>query len=545
MGTQRYTAPVLVLAALVNANAQYLVLADHVTVGTTDPYSSRCMAKATGGGLYTAGVFNGTLIQGPDTLSTDYTDAIYLAKFDSALSLEWIRIIAENRVGVGAYHVQIAAASDGSGNLVLGISYTDELYFYGDSVGEDGLVGIELLKIDPTGELIWTRSVDGEVLGKKGVAVSEGGEIWVTGVTANDMFIAKYSANGTFLWSRFGGGPNNADGAQAIELDPMLNAYVVGILYPSNAVYFDSVHPTFPISAQSASFLAKYDPDGEIQWVRCIYSTTWAQFSWFTALQCDPEGNVLVAGHYADGLLRFTNGFSSVGPRPSGTPLSFLTAFNSTGNRLWVEVSDYTDQGYDRSIDMERNGNSVLVVNMFNGTVASGEGAMASQGGQDLRIQTFGLDGGWTSDLRVGGSSLDVVNSILTTDEHVFLLGSTSSHPLLVGPDTLEPPNTTNTFLLKLAEDPNGVVAHSDGQDVLVFPNPSSGYFTVQGLPNRAAFMITDLIGRVIHRDVADASGTAEVHLANAMAGLYVLHYRQGEAAICRKVLIGDRAERD
>jgi hypothetical protein len=177
------------------------------------------MAKGPDGALYVAGVFNGVLIQGDDTLSTAFTDAIYVAKYNNDLSLAWIHTIAENRVAVGAYRSTVAVAGDGEGNLVLGISYTDVLYFFGDSVGYDSAEGIQVLKLDQYGDLIWSKSIEGELLGHRGVDLGSTGDVFLTGVSSGDVFTERLTSDGILLWRRIAGGPNRYDSGQVIAID--------------------------------------------------------------------------------------------------------------------------------------------------------------------------------------------------------------------------------------------------------------------------------------------------------------------------------------
>lgn len=519
--------------------AQNFVLDAYTTVGTQDGYSTRCMAKGPDGGLYTAGTFSGTLITGDDTLTSSHAYAVYLARFNNELELEWIQMIAENRITAFVYSPRATLETDDAGNVVVGLSYTDELYFFGDSAGGDGGKAIQVLKLGPTGSLIWSRQVMGEALGSCGVAINELGEIFLTGRGGGDVFLTKYNAGGDLIWRRVAGGLGPSDLGDNVKLDAASNVYVTGLLSPSNNVYFDSLSVSLPLTTYLASFVAKYDANGIIQWVRYVYSTTWAQFSGFRGLVIDPDGNVILAGQYADALLWFSNGYSSIGPQPVGSPRSFLTAFDANGTRLWVGVSPYASNVTDRSVDVDLFGSSILVLNEFTGVVASGSGTLDNYGYEDLRVQAFDLSGAWISDLQIGGMITDYGLDIMVQDDKVFVLGATGSHPFMVGSDSFEPPDPANTFVIRLAEGPSVIAAAAPAAGVSVFPNPSSGTFSVYGLPAREAFTLTDAQGRSVHTGLADASGNALVDLPSAAKGIYFLHYRSGGVRLCSKVVLG------
>jgi hypothetical protein len=498
------------------------------------------MAKGPDGALYVAGVFNGVLIQGNDTLSTALTDAIYVAMYNNDLSLAWIHTIAENRVAVGAYRSTVAVAGDGEGNLVLGISYTDVLYFFGDSVGYDSAEGIQVLKLDQYGDLIWSKSIEGELLGHRGVDTGPTGDVFLTGASSGDVFTERLTSDGILVWRRIAGGPNRYDSGQVIAIDQFSNTYISGYLYPTNSVYFDSIHPTFPLTAHHVSFVAKYDPMGLIQWVRYIYSTSFGNLSVFRSMSFDPDGNLLLAGSYADSQLRFSNGASPVGDQLAGYPQSFFTAYAGDGNRLWVKVDPYLGTGYDSSIDIDRRDSTILVLNEFYGSVASGSASISNYGFEDLRIREFDLMGNWISDFHIGGTSTEFGIDLLVHNTAVFVLGGSGSHPLRVGEVLVEHPDPTSIFLLKLLAGPTGVRDLIEGEAFRVFPNPNQGAFFVEEMPPATAYTITDPTGRVVHTGLSGRNGTTAVHLPDTSHGVYLMRFQVKGAWVCRRVMVVD-----
>jgi hypothetical protein len=525
---------------LFDVQGQGLQLAAHRTRGVQTLDFNQCLARGENGAIYTAGVYNGTLIEDSDTLVTGFTDAIYVAKYNNDLSLAWIHTIAENRVVVGAYRSTVAVEGDGEGNLVLGISYTDVLYFFGDSVGYESAEGIQVLKLDQYGDLIWSKSIEGELLGHRGVDIGPTGDVFLTGVSSGDVFTERLTSDGILVWRRIAGGPNRYDSGQIIAIDQFSNTYISGYLYPTNSVYFDSIHPTFPLTAHHVSFVAKYDPMGLIQWVRHIYSTSFGNLSVFRSMTFDPDGNLLLAGSYADSQLRFSNGASPVGDQLAGYPQSFLTAYAGDGNRLWVKVDPYLGTGYDSSIDIDRRDSTILVLNEFYGSVASGSASISNYGFEDLRIRAFDLLGNWISDFQIGGTSAEVGRDLLVHNEAVFVLGGSRSHPLRVGEVLVEHPDPTSIFLLKLLAGSTGVRDLIEGEAFRVFPNPNQGAFFVEEMPPATAYTITDPTGRVVHTGLSERNGTTAVHLPDTSHGVYLMRFQVNGAWVCRRVMVVD-----
>ncbi len=86
-----------------------------------------------------------------------------------------------------------------------------------------------------------------------------------------DGFVAKYDQDGNLIWAFKVGGPED-DIINAIALDESGNIYITGY-FGTGTAYFSGTSPhTAPSTLSNASyedfFLAKYNPDGQFQWVR-------------------------------------------------------------------------------------------------------------------------------------------------------------------------------------------------------------------------------------------------------------------------------------
>lgn len=521
-----------------NAIGQDFVLSDHTTIRSGSISASRTIAKGADGSVYSAGVFNGILIQGDDTLSTVFTDAVYLAKFNEDLSLNWIKKVAENALTISAYQARVAIDSDIQGNVLVGISYTGRLYFEGDTVGGDTAVGCILLRFDMNGQYIRSEPIEGEMISDRGVKCDPIGDVYLTGVSVRDIFVEKRSSTGLQIWRQMAGGPNNFDRGNVIVVDHLSNSYVAGQLTPSNSVYFDSIHVSFPLPAQHVSFVAKYDPMGIIQWVRYIYSTSFGNFSTFTAITFDSNGNPILAGSFSDSQLRFSNGFSSVGNQFAGNRSAFLTAFDATGNRLWVRISSTQDTGSDGASGLDTLGSTLVVLNGFTGTVSSGTNSMYSYGYEDIRVQQFDLSGNWISDFQIGGTSTELGRDLTVNNGAVYVLAGSASHPLHVGEALLDHPDASSTFLLKLGFGPNATGALAEESLLGLYPNPNNGRFMLQGLSGPARYSVCDLSGRLIAEGSTQGKDSEELFLSGALPGVYLLRLQNGpQTSVIRLVV--------
>ena len=127
---------------------------------------------------------------------------------------------AKRRGGTSADNGK-AITTDGSGNVLVGGSFTGTVDFGGGALSSGGMDDAFLAKYLPDGTPVWSRRMGGTGNdGVTGIALDRSGNAFVTGyfqnavdfgggalssAGLNDIFVAKYSATGGFLWAkRFG-----------------------------------------------------------------------------------------------------------------------------------------------------------------------------------------------------------------------------------------------------------------------------------------------------------------------------------------------------
>jgi hypothetical protein len=152
-----------------------------------------------------------------------------------------------------------------------------------------------LAKFDNSGGVTWVQHPTGGNVDGAAVAVDQSENVYVTSwfdstlnfgsgisLTSSGLtnaFVAKYSSNGAIQWARQAGDKNLSDYAD-VAVDAQGNVYPAGLL-------------------NSAAAVAKYDPQGTLQWT---YSVSGPPASPVSSLvsQCvvDSKGNCDLAGLY-------------------------------------------------------------------------------------------------------------------------------------------------------------------------------------------------------------------------------------------------------
>ncbi len=150
-----------------------------------------------------------------------------------------------------------------------------------------------------------------------------------------DGWVAKYDVNGNAVWAFKIGSSGSTVEVNAVEIDVSGNIYITGYFNGTN-VNFAGVTTSLNIQKTTAGgddiFIAKYDPNGNLQWVIQGGST----------LDDVAEGiavnstKVFVTGRY-DGLFSITDAFSTVVVLPNHVDFDdvFVVAVGQNGAVSW------------------------------------------------------------------------------------------------------------------------------------------------------------------------------------------------------------------
>ena len=196
-----------------------------------------------------------------------------------------------------------------------------------------------------------------------------------TSAGGNDIFVAKYTSAGAFVWVTAMGGPSSEWG-QGVAVDGSGNVYVTGFF--ANTANFGSFTLSSPGTPNG--FLAKLDSNGSPQWVRQISSTS------------KTVGNAVAvdnSGVYVTGQFQGTADFGGTTRTSAGDIDIFTAKWNSTGNLQWVNSygGSGRDLGYGLALDAAGN---VYTVGQVTGSVTFGNDTVSSGSGFALKLTGAG-----------------------------------------------------------------------------------------------------------------------------------------------------------
>jgi hypothetical protein len=297
------------------------------------------VAIQAGGSIIATGLFDGSIDLGCGAMTAVGSDDIYVASFTSAGACSWSEHFGAADQGAAVDSIAV----DGSGNIVLaGVAYG------GLDFGGGTLNGYYLAKLNPTGGYIWSKAFDASssdgdplmTLDPSGNVVLAGtfngdgdfGGGTLTSVSLTDVFVAKYSPAGQYMWaSQYGQGGDCS--LEAVATDGCGDVVVAGNFGGGTGGSIDFgtgilTAPAYP--NDDHVYFAKLDANG---------AGVWAQ-------QFVAPGNLAVAtlsvdatgGPYLGGALSGSMTFGSSQYTGTQDNSAYLASFDQAGNFKWAIV---------------------------------------------------------------------------------------------------------------------------------------------------------------------------------------------------------------
>lgn len=255
-----------------------------------------------------------------------------------------------------------------------------------------------LAKYDASGNFLWAKATGHGEANLIGLATDQSGNVYMLGTmyttslkvetitlsntTSSDAqyFLAKFDPAGNVLWAINAGntqlytspvaGIANMLGLGAIATDAGGNVYItVNFHMATTTVGSHTLVNTDPVYKTDDMLLAKYDPAGNLLWVKSMGG---AKHDDAYGMAVTPAGDIYLAGAFSSPSLSFG---SSVLTNSSGGSMAFLARFDASGNPVWGIAGGTSGGAYAAGVAADAAGNVYLIGGMsdgsldFNGTV--------------------------------------------------------------------------------------------------------------------------------------------------------------------------------
>ncbi len=368
------------------------------------------------------------------------------------------------RFGNSATQYAFRVAVDGAGNSAMTGYFAGSVDFGGGALTSAGGYDIYVVKLDPAGNHIWSKRFgdSSNQYGQYGwgVALDSGGNTILTGyyygtidfgsgphtVTGGrDIFLAKFSPNGTLLWDHVFPGSNSTDSdewCRAITVDGNDNITIGG--WFENSVDFGGGWLTSVNDWDI--FVAKFNSAGVYQHSARYGGNDDQQIY---AMTTDSANNLLVTGYFR-GTVDFGSGTGQL--TSAGDRDVLIAKFNPAGTALWSQSYGTTAEQRGRSIATDPEDN-VIVGGYFEDDVDFGGGTVQNNGGFDALLLKYDGSGNHLWSKAVGSGTNQLSEGLAVDGSGNIILAGQTVGGMDFGGGMVGTPNTNSTeaFLLKVS----------------------------------------------------------------------------------------------
>jgi hypothetical protein len=225
------------------------------------------------------------------------------------------------------------------------------------------------------------------------------GTIALSSAGSREVFVAKVDAEGNFVWARRAGGAD-FDNGKGIAVDAAGNSYVTGSFRFGADFDNDGINDVTSAGIEDV-FLAKYDTEGMLVWVRSAGGT---DFDDGNSVSVDGSGNVYLAGSFTAGADFNGNGVADV--MSAGSRDIFIAKYDGEGTLVWVRSAGGTGFDNGNGVAVDGAGN-VFMVGRFNGSAdfdGDGIADIVSEGSSDIFLASYDTAGSLVWVRRAGGT---------------------------------------------------------------------------------------------------------------------------------------------
>ncbi|HWY37226.1 MAG TPA: T9SS type A sorting domain-containing protein, partial [Bacteroidia bacterium] len=454
------------------------------------------------------GFFSGTVDFDPgpavDTITSKGNYDIFVAKYDVNGNYMWAFGIGSN-----AYATSQAVSIDASGNIAITGWFQGTADFNPgpavNNLNPHGYESLFLAKYDPNGNYLWAFSLGDTTatVQENGTSLSFdiSGNILLTGAFQDtidfdpgpavhklgadsfpDTYVAKYNANGNYLWAFKVGSPSGCIG-YALSSDKNGNILVTGSF--GNTTDFNPGPAVNNLTAKGLSdiFIAKYDAGGNYLWAFSIGANGgWSQAQTWS-IASDTFGNVLATGYFG-GNADFDPG-SGVHMLSGGTESGFLAKYDANGNYKWA-FKNSSGVGTSVAADI---GSNILLTGGFKGVGnfnPSGTNNLTAIGNEDLFLARYDSSGNyvWAFNAGCSGKTNEGMSVSCDKNGNIWITGQLSSGNVDVDPGSaiyyLSAGSPQNSFIAKYNSKSMGIRQQNNEDNYMnAFPNPSDGNITI------------------------------------------------------------------
>ena len=535
------------------------------------------------GNVLTAGTFFDTCDLDPGSgvynlIEYESRPDIFIQKLDATGNFIWAK-----RIG-GEYDQNVnAIATDSLGNVYI-TGYFEDTIDFDPGAGVFNLMTTAantfILKLNAAGQFVWAKSFYGTAFDAgQALVLDKDANIYVTGAfmgttdfdpnagvqtfTASgisglaDVFVVKLNTNGSLIWARQLGGPDD-DRGYGIALDNSGNVLLTGEF--ASTVDFDPGSGTQNLTAVSRAdvFILKLDGSGNLVWAKSV-GGTWADVP--NSLALDKSNNIFIGGDF--GISSFvTNATCDFDPGPGVFNLTtnsstdmFLLKLKPNGDFDWAKKLVGTPNNDDKMYEVTVDDSGYLyATGFFSYTMdfdpSAGEYMLKATdryitnrvGDYDVFIAKYSNVGNLVWAQNYGGEMHDLAGSI-TVDKKgtIYATGAYEDTAYFYPEDSTKMllSGFQGSYVLKIGADitnTNRLAETNFMRNIKVYPNPNNGAFRID-IKGKGTLAIINAQGALVN-DIHVNENTSTIQIDALSNGIYFLTGTIDGIAIHEKIVV-------
>lgn len=326
--------------------------------------------------------------------------------------LKWTAQPDSNNVQKGNGNLE-AIATDSQGNTYMTGRFNDTLQFGSTILKAEGSSDIFVAKTSPQGKFLWAKSFGSDEFETSyDIKLDSNNNIYLAGYYITDInfgsttltsqggpdvFVVKMDKDGNVEWAATGGG-DNSDQARSISLDANGNVYVTGDFASRTASFSNE---TVSGSGSKDVFVGKLNSSGKWEWVKSLGSTTSNDFGESIV---HSNGSLYVVGHFAGKIIQGTTTLDA------GSTLYtdiLVAKFDTNGKIDWLRQAG-NPQGYDYGYGVvaDKQG-GIYLTGRFQGSAEFGVTKLRARGDSNVFIGKINSSGQWDWVKQFGSNRAD------------------------------------------------------------------------------------------------------------------------------------------
>ncbi len=373
-------------------------------------------------------------------------------------------------------------AIDAAGNTYITGSFASTTITFGGTTltnnGSNSTNDVFIAKYDANGNVIWAKSAGGiDYDDVESIATDLAGNIYIIGgfrsptitfgtttlsnIGTANVFVVKFDSNGNVIWAKSANGTlNSFVWGNGIAIDAAGNASFTGYFGNTNITFGTTTLTNNSIGINNDVFIAKYDTNGNVLWAKSAGGTS---DDFGRSISVDASGNSYITGVFSSPTITF-GATTLTNNNSNDTADIFITKYDTNGNVNWAKSIGGTGDDYSRSIATNAVGNSYITGFFTSPSITFGTTTLTNNGSADILIAKYDANGNVVWAKSSGGNADDYSYSI-AIDEigNAFITGAFLSPIITFGATTLTNNGNYDIFVTKYDSNGNVLWAQSTG----------------------------------------------------------------------------------